>query len=131
MNAQIKLTESHREFIRRCMAKAGYPASLARECRLNPTIFHNWDADNKTMSWGTLCCLVAYARRAGIVGPFFDPITLKEPPSSAASCGLDARTVEAAWMLQMLHQQTRDKIMDVIAAEFGRQTARERDGQAM
>ena len=127
MNAQIKLNNNHRSFIRLCMKQAGYPAVLARECKLNPTIFRDWQEEGKTMAWGTMIALVEYARRSGVVGPYFDPITLQEPP---ANYDLDKEVSEAAWMLQRLALPDRERIINDVAATYGKQVARERDGQA-
>ncbi len=125
MNAQIKLNNNHRAFIRLCMKQAGYPAVLARECKLNPTIFRDWQEEGKTMAWGTMIALVEYARRSGVVGPYFDPITLQEPPSNY---DLDKEVSEAAWMLQRIPLDERSRIVTEIAAAYGKAVARERDG---
>lgn len=128
MNAQIQLDDKHRCLINKCMKCAGYPAALARGCGLNPTIFRDWNKKGKTMAWGTLIALVQYARDNGIVGPFFDVITLQEPPPNN---DLAKDVYETAWMLQHLPSEERQKLSDGIAAAYGRYVAAKKDGAAV
>lgn len=127
MKTQLKLDDAHRQLINKCMRRAGYPAALARECKVNRMVFQDVENPEKKLSWGTWLEIVAYARRSGVVGPFFDPITLAEPPSNY---DLDKEIYEAAWMLQHLDGEVRTRIVNEIAAEYGKQVARSRDGQA-
>lgn len=125
MKSQLKLDDDHRQFIHKCMRKAGYPAALARECNVNRMVFQDIDEPEKSLAWGTWIELVSYARRSGVVGPYFDPITLQEPPSNY---DLDKEVSEAAWMLQRVPLDERSRIVTEIAAAYGKAVARERDG---
>lgn len=124
---QLELTDQHRKVIKSCIVKSGYPSALARETGLARAIFQGWDAPGRKMSFGTWIAIVKYARRSGVVGPYFDPITLQEPPSNY---DLDKEVSEAAWMLQRIPLDERSRIVTEIAAAYGKAVARERDGGA-
>ena len=128
MKAQIKLTAQHRAIIDKCLRAAGYPAALAKECGVNRAVFGNIGEEQKSFAWGTWIELVSYARRAGVVGPYFDPITLTEPPSHY---DLDKEVYEAAWMLQRLPDDERERLTTEIAAAYGKSVARARDGRTI
>ena len=125
---QLELTDKHRTVIKDCIVKSGYPAALARETGLAPGIFQKWDAPGRKVSYSTWFAIVVYARRAGVVGPYFDPITLTEPPSNY---DLDKEVYEAAWMLQRLPVDERERLTTDIAAAYGKSVARARDGQTI
>ncbi len=123
MKQQILLDDAHRALIRKCMAIAGYPAALARECRSSRNTFDSWDARGKRLSWATWIEIVSYARRSKIVGPFYDPITLLDPPAQDIS----GEAHEAAWMLDRLPGEVRARFLTDIAAAYGRAVARRGD----
>ena len=127
MKSQLKLTESHRAIIAKCMKHAGYPAALAKEVGVSRVLFYYLQREDKTLGWGTWLEIISYARRSGVVGPYFDPITLQEPP---LNYDLDKEVSEAAWMLQRIPLGERSRIVTEIAAAYGKAVARERDGEA-
>lgn len=119
MKTQLELEDRHRLIIRKCLMSAGYPAALAKAIGVERQVLYHWE--NKRLSWDTWIAIVSYARSQGIVGKYYDPITLTDPYPGA---DLDKEVYEAAWMLQnMIDGPARKKLLDDIAAAYGRQAA--------
>ena len=124
MKTQIILSDEHRRIIRCCIARAGYLAASSRECGFVRSTLNAWSKPGKQIGWDTWISVVTYARAQGIVGRYFDPITLEDPPLQDIS----AASHEAAWMLDRLPDAERRPLVDAIAAAYGRAVARSRDG---
>ena len=123
MDQKLVVSEKILDLLRKCLARAGYPAALSRECGISQPMLHKLRCLGTPISWWTVVSLVDYARAQGIVGRYFDPITLEDPPSQDIS----AASHEAAWMLDHLPADERQRLMDQIAAAYGRSVARAGD----
>ena len=128
MKKQLLLTDSHKKVIRACLKVCGYPAALAKALSVGRSIFTDWDKEGKAIGYDTWVAIVQYARDNGIVGPFFDVITLSDPPGALA---VDKEVEDAAWMLQNMPREERAGLLDSIAAAYGRYAMKKKDSDAI